>query len=305
VLVAVAVAAWVAIGLAGAWRYADGYSLYRGFAPPVTPRGVPVGRVVSDSFFSPALHRRESYYAYLPPHYAAMEQRGRHFPVIYLLHPPPGHPSVFFTAGELGVDANILIHQHRIRPLIAVVPDGRTAAFGDDTEWANARAGRYESFVLDVVHNVDHRYATLANRRHRVIGGLSEGGYGAVNIALHHLGTFGGTQSWSGYFLNSVRYSPVLAGETLTQVANNSPMLLAPYKSREIHALGLHAFLYTGRTDPEAGHRQLAPFAASLAHAGAKVRWAVYPGGHDWAVWRAQMPHMLELASGWFRTRAR
>lgn len=266
---------------------------------------MPVGRVVLSSFFSPALRRRESYYAYLPPHYAAQAARGRRFPVIYLLHPPPGHPVVFFTAGELAVDANVLIHQHRIRPLIAVVPDGRTAAYGDDTEWADARAGRYESFVLDVVRTVDHRYATLADRRHRVLGGLSEGGYGAVNVALHHLGTFGGTQSWSGYFLNTTRYSPVLAGETPTQVADNSPMLLAPYLSHRIHALGLHAYLYTGRADPEAGHRQLAPFAATLSRAGAKVHWAVYPGGHDWALWRGQMPHMLEVASGWFGARGR
>jgi enterochelin esterase-like enzyme len=302
-LIAVALAAWVAIGLAGAWRYAEGYSVYRGFPAPVTPRGVPAGRVLEASFFSPALHRRESYYAYLPPRYAAAVRRGRRFPVIYLLHPPPGHPSVFFTAGALAVDANVLIHRHRIAPLIAIVPIGRTSAFGNDTEWANARAGRYESFVLDVVHMADHRYATLADRRHRVLGGLSEGGYGAVNIALHHLRTFGGVQSWSGYFLNNPRYSPVLAGETPLELTDNSPMLLAPRLARAIHALGLHAYLYTGRADPEAGHRELAPFAATLARAGAHVHWAIYPGGHDWALWRAQMPHMLQVADAWFHAR--
>jgi enterochelin esterase-like enzyme len=39
-----------------------------------------------------------------------------------------------------------------------------------------------------------------------------------------------------------------------------------------------------------------------LARAGAQVRSAVYPGGHSWALWRGQMPHMLELASSWFRS---
>jgi enterochelin esterase-like enzyme len=299
---ALTAAVWVLLGLAGAWRYVDAYWTYRGFAPPVTPRGVAAGRVVQDSFVSRALHGRQSYLAYLPPHYARAARRGRRFPVLYLLHPPPGHSSIFFTAGALAVDANVLIHRHRIRPLIAVVPSGRTSAYGNDTEWANARAGRYEDFVLEVVRTVDGRFATLADRRHRVIGGVSEGGYGAVNLALHHLDTFGGVQSWSGYFLNSARYSPVLAGETPAQLADNSPLALAPRLAPALRRRGLHAFLYTGGSDPEAGHRQLRPFTAAFARAGAHVGSAVYPGGHDWALWRGQMPHMLELANAWFGT---
>jgi enterochelin esterase-like enzyme len=301
-LVALAVAVWALAGVAGAWRYAEMYLVYRGFPVPVTPRGVPTGRVVQASFVSRALGRRAAYLAYLPPQYARWARHGRGFPVLYLLHPPPGRASIFFTAGALAVDANVLIHEHRIRPLIAVVPNGRTSAYGNDTEWTNARAGRYEDFVLDVVHAVDRRYATVADRRHRVIGGLSEGGYGAVNIALHHLRTFAGVQSWSGYFLNSARYSPVLASETPGQVAYNSPLLRAPHLAPSIRRLGLRAFLYTGRSDPEIGGRELRPFAATLARAGAQVRSAVYPGGHDWALWRAQMPHMLEVANAWFHS---
>jgi S-formylglutathione hydrolase FrmB len=33
----------------------------------------------------------------------------------------------------------------------------------------------------------------------RAIGGLSEGGYGAINIALHHPREFSVVESWSGY----------------------------------------------------------------------------------------------------------
>ena len=49
--------------------------------------------------------------------------------------------------------------------------------------------GPYEgwrTFVSrDVVHAIDARYRTIAARDGRAIGGLSEGGYGALNIAMH------------------------------------------------------------------------------------------------------------------------
>jgi enterochelin esterase-like enzyme len=297
------IAAWLAAGLLGASEYVGNYFDYRGFPPPVTPAGVPVGSVRQFSFFSPALGRRASYLAYTPPGYAAQAARGRRFPVLYLLHPPPGVASVFFSAGAAAVDANVLIHARRIRPLLLVVPNGQTSAYGNDTEWANARAGRYEDFVIDVMHAVDRRFATVARRSGRVLAGLSEGGYGAVNVTLHHLHAFGGMQSWSGYFLNSAAYSHVLAGMSRAAIASNSPAELVPRIAPRIRALGLHAFLYTGASDHEPGHAELGPFVAELRRAGARTGMGVYPGGHDWQLWRRQMPHMLEVASAWFGAR--
>ena len=294
-----AVALWVLIGVIGAQQYVHGYWLYRGFPMPVTPKGIPAGRLVKSAFYSPALHARRVFYVYLPAGYAQAAARGRRFPVLYLLHAPPGRPAGFFSAGALGVDEDLLLHARRIRPLLIVVPNGKSATYGSDTEWANARAGRYEDFVLDVTRAVDRRYATLADRRGRVIGGLSEGGYAAVNIALHHLRVFGGVQSWSGYFLNSGRYSAVFAGAPAATVAYNSPALLVPKLARAIRRLGLHAFLYSGLGDHEPGRYQLPRFAALLRRAGARTGWALYRGGHDWGLWRRQGSHMLELASAW------
>jgi S-formylglutathione hydrolase FrmB len=298
---ALAAGLWLSVGMVGVDHYVQQYSMYRGFAPPVTPKGLPAGRVVKSLFYSPALRSRRAFLTYLPAGYARAAAHGRRFPVLYLLHAPPGHPSGFFDAGELGVDADVLAYHHRIRPMLIVVPNGKSGGrYHNDTEWANARAGRYEDFVLDVVRATDRRYATLADRTHRVIAGLSEGGYGAVNIALHHLRDFGGFQSWSGYFLNSARYSAVLAGESPEQIAYNSPAELVPKLAPEIRRLGLHAFVYSGRGDHEPGRYQLPGFAAELRRAGADVGAAMYRGAHDWGLWRRQGRHMLELANRWF-----
>src|SRR5437899_1688107 len=80
-------------------------------------------------------------------------------------------------------------------------PCASRGSLSEYTEWANTPHGRYESFVLEVVHQMDTRFPTVPRRRFRAIGGLSEGAYGAVNIALHHLTTFGTAESWSGYYL--------------------------------------------------------------------------------------------------------
>ena len=109
---------------------------------------------------------------------------GRRFPVLYLLHGFPGQPRVFVDAGALAVDEDVMIHRHRIRPMIVVMPAGPKGYFHGDTEWADGGAGPWMQDVLEVVRNVDHRYATRRDRRQRGIGGLSEGGYGAINIAL-------------------------------------------------------------------------------------------------------------------------
>src|SRR4051795_5015676 len=197
---AVVIAAGVAGGLVGAYVYVNRYMTYRGFAAPVTPAGVATGTVKLVRYHSRVVSHGARYVVYLPPHYAQQAARGRRFPVLYLLHGFPGIDTVFTDVGRAHVVANVLLHRHRIRPMILVMPAGLQGILHGDTEWADTGAGRWESFVLDVVRDVDHRFATIPDRAHRGIGGDSEGGYGPVNVALHHLDVFSVIQGWSAYF---------------------------------------------------------------------------------------------------------
>ncbi len=192
--------------------------------PLARPVGVAAGKVVKVNFFSPALGRRRSYLIYLPPGYSAAAARGTRFPVLYFLHGSPGWPSLVLNAGHLGVDADVLLHQHRIRPFLIVMPDGRNGTFRSDTEWANTRHGRYEGFVLDVVRAVDSRWSTIANRGGRALSGNSEGAYAAINLTLRDLNTFAVAESWSGYVKPTVKNGP-FAGEPAAQIAANDPAL--------------------------------------------------------------------------------
>jgi enterochelin esterase-like enzyme len=282
-------------GVHGAVVYGNNYYRFRGFPPPRTPKGVPNGRLVHVNFFSPALGQRRSYFIFLPPGYAAAAAHGRRFPVYYFLHGSPGTPTLVFNAGRIGVEYNILIHRHRIRPFLMVMPDGRNGTFRSDTEWANTRrGGKYASFVMDVVHAVDSRWATIPRRQDRMIAGNSEGAYGALNLALHDIGTFGSLQSWSGYTSESATSGP-FAGAPAAVIRANEPNLYLPRVAAAVKRHGLHAYLYTGAVDP--WRHQVIAFAHQLRAAGAKVSFSIWPGGHNWRLWRDHIGPMLVWAS--------
>jgi enterochelin esterase-like enzyme len=297
-LAAIAVA-WVAFGLWGGFVYVQQYNRYRGFPKPVTPAGIPRGTLRTISFHSGAINGQNRYLIYLPPGYAAAAAAGKRFPVLYLLHGVPGKMSAFTDVGAADVRANVLIAQHKIPPMILVMPAGEQGLSGD-TEWANTRNGKWMSFVRDVVRNVDHRFATLRNRQYRGIAGDSEGAYAAINIALHNLKLFSVAQSWSGYFVQQP--AGPFAGASPAVLRANSPAYYLPAVASQVRKLGLRAYLYQGIGDLHTPHA-IEHFSAMLHAAGARVRYGFFPGGHDWGLWRAQVPRMLVAAGRWFEQR--
>ena len=288
---------WVLAGLYGAWLYVHHYDLYRGFPPPTEPAGIPHGRLEQVAFHSPALGQRRQYLIYLPPGYRST----RRYPVLYLLHAPVGKAKNYIYAGGLGVRLDELLARRAIEPFLTVIPEGHTGVFGTDHEWANARDGRYEDFVLDTVRAVDSRWSTIDDRDARMIAGLSAGAYGAVNVALHHLDVFGGFESWSGYFTQTATLT--FSGASPAQLRANSPADYIPSVAPEIRSLGLHAYLYQGRTD-DVPVSSMVQFGRRLQAAGADVRMSVYGGKHNWALWRAHFSQMLRYAGLVLRVRS-
>lgn len=301
-IAAVVVIAWLAVGLIAAYAYAHRYAIYRGFAPPTTPAGVAAGTTRTITFRSPSVHQREQYIVYLPPGYARAAAQGRRYPVLYLLHGYPGKMPVWIHVDPVQVYADELIAHHRMPPTILVMPGGKSGTLGADTEWANTPTGNWMSFVLDVVRDVDHRFATKADRAHRGIAGTSEGAFGATNIALHHLGTFSVLESWGGYYTETP--SGAFTGASPAALRANSPAAYVGSLAGRIRRLGLHAWLYQGRSDP-LNPRLMLSFAAQLRADGADVRTALYRGGHDWGLFRHQTPHMLAAAARWLTQPAR
>jgi enterochelin esterase-like enzyme len=292
---AVAAVPVIALGLLGAYRYVNGYWLYRGFSKPhdpayVTSRGTALRlQVVSRALGG----RRQEVDVYLPPGYAAHPHR--RYPVLYLLHGEPGRPTAFLTTVRMGVVQDELVARHRARPMILVMPFGSTGTFTDE-EWANGIRPHegWATFVArDLVRFVDHRFRTIPHGWARGIGGLSEGGYGAINIALHHPGEFRLVESWSGYE-TADNLKSIFGGKPRLLRANtplDTITAAAPTLRRD------HTFfwIYTGRDDRFLPQNE--KFTTLLSRDGIAHRFYLVRGGHNWALWRGNAAYAYLAAS--------
>jgi enterochelin esterase-like enzyme len=283
------------LGGIGVYRYVDSYWLYRGFPPPKDPAWVTQrGRLETIRLTSRALGgRSQQVLVYLPPGYASSPQR--RYPVLYLLHGTPGTPTAMFNALNAGVIEDRLVAQHKLQPLILVFPNGSTS-FLEDKEWANGigRAQGWETFVArDVVRAIDRRYRTIPTAAGRALGGLSEGGYGSINIGLHHPRLFRVLESWSGY----MRADPIpsIFGQSQARLAYNSPSLYLPAVASALRRDHVHIWFYVCKHDefPSENRR----FASELTKYRILHTFLVVRGGHNWGAWRRNTPAALIEAS--------
>jgi len=224
---------------------------------------------------------------YLPPDFSPAVS----YPVVVFLHGFWGSPSSFVHGLRLAEAADTEIAAGRARPFIGVMPPGGPMTKTTSDEWAEV----WEDYVVrDVVPWVDSHFLTEPGRN--AIGGLSAGGYGAVDIGLRHPGMFRTLESWGGYF------RPFLDGPfahaTAADVRAHTPTLLAAQERRELRRLGTRFFLSTGTS----GHgdvkaRWTFEFSAELAKLRLAHRLWVLPARKHGHLFRAQLPPAIDYVS--------
>ncbi|MCA9900008.1 MAG: hypothetical protein H6654_02725 [Ardenticatenaceae bacterium] len=147
-------------------------------AVPITPSPTPCanpGRIETGTYSSVTAGSM-NYRIYLPPCYGA---DGRTYPTLYLLG---GNIHTDAIWDELGVDevaeAGILAAQWP--PLLIVLPDGGWVANN-----TSGGPGSFESVIMnDLLPTIEQTYCAWAAPAGRAIGGLSRGGYWALEISF-------------------------------------------------------------------------------------------------------------------------
>jgi enterochelin esterase-like enzyme len=294
-LLGAALAAFLAVGLIGLYRYIDNYWLYRGFAPPSDPAYVHVRGTTTRFYLASAAlgGRRQPIDVYLPPGY--LTHPHRRYPVTYLLHGVPGRPGAFLATVRAGVLEDELVAQRKLRPMILVMPFGSTGTFTDE-EWANgvSPGSGWETYLArDVVRAVDRRFRTIPAGRARALVGLSEGGYGAFNIGLHHPGEFRVLESWSGY--EHADDVGSVFGHQPALLRANSPAVTLGAAAAALRRSHTYLWFYSGTDDRF--RSQNAAFASALGQADLAHRFFLVRGGHNWALWRGNAARALLAAS--------
>jgi S-formylglutathione hydrolase FrmB len=109
--------------------------------------------------------------------------------VIYLLHGLAGHYDNWTDKTKLAEYAGAY-------KFIIVTPEGGDGWYTDSS---TTRNDRYESYILkELIPEIDRKFRTVPNRDHRLIAGLSMGGYGAIKFGLKYPKLFSLVGSFSG-----------------------------------------------------------------------------------------------------------
>ncbi len=164
---------------------------------------------------------------YLPPQYSQARYAHVRFPVVELFHGSPGTPLSWDTVLRVGQVADGLLAQHRIGPMVLVMPS-INAGGRSYQDCVNGPSVKDETYLLtDVRADVLARYRVSSDPFQWAVGGYSSGGYCAANLALRHPGSFGAAAVIEGYFRAADGPAgPALGGNAALEAAN-SPLYAA------------------------------------------------------------------------------
>jgi enterochelin esterase-like enzyme len=239
-----------------------------------------------------------SNYVILPPGYDT--DPARRYPVVYLIHGYPfGGPRDWLTSGDAPGTLLALQRATVIAPMIVVSVDLTAGHPSTDWEGLNVPGGpQLETYLAGtVVPAVDRRYRTLADRTHRALGGMSGGGFGALNIGLHHVGEFATLVIALPY--DDLNDSVGILDGHPAAIAANTPRRYLPAMEFSAPISVLLAVGTGAPTDVTTAHR----IAGALRARGQEAVVHAERGfNHTWHTARATLPYLLAFADQTFRT---
>ncbi len=268
------------LGLAVAYRTADGAHVEERFAPASDPLGMPASSV----------------WVYTPPGY---DRTGTtRYPVVYLIHGYPGTSADWFTAGRADEVLDAMIRTKAIPPVIVVSPDVNGGGIRDG-ECLNSLNGgpQVESWLYEeLVPWVDSSWLTQPDGQHRILGGMSAGGYCALDQGLRHPEVWGGIVALEGYG-DPGKSTAMAMGYDEAAFEKVSPSHYIPTMT---FPSKVPIFIDEGGLEDTAPMRLVAD---ALMKRAQPILFQIEAGQrHDWAMARTGMPYGLAYvvpALGW------
>jgi len=151
---------------------------------PVTACDQPAGRLVTEVLQSKVAAVPIVTHVYLPPCY---DPEHHVYPTLYLIHGTAYEQGGWLQNGVPQV-ADIQMSLGVLPPFIIVMPGAdMRASEASIYSWTNTGRGSYDDFLVnELVPYIESNYSTWASREGRAIGGISRGGYWAIEIGFAH-----------------------------------------------------------------------------------------------------------------------
>lgn len=230
----------------------------------------------------------------LPSSYAKSKTN---YPVVYLLHGAYGH----FRDWLKSTPDKMLVHNLADKyNIIIVMPEGENFSFYLDSP-VN-KESQFETYITkEVIQKIDKTYRTIAEKKGRVITGLSMGGHGALYLSTKHPELFAAAGSMSGAVdMGGIRnrdtpekinklMEPVFGPEGASQEVYDSHAVLGmidKIKANNLELIidcGVDDFLIEPNREL---HRR-------MVYAKVNHDYTERPGAHTWEYWENALPYHI------------
>lgn len=257
------------------------------------------------TMWSTSLGEEVRYRVALPPGYGAPENRGRRYPVIYLLHGLKGSSWDWFYIGRLHQVLAKRLRAGEMSEVIAVSMNGGASYWTRELDRVGRPGRDYARFLaVDFLAEIDRRFRTLRRRQHRSLVGLSMGGFGALSLGLLYPDRFGSAVSLSGALFRAVpsskkAYRAVWGDPPQSaHFERYSPFSLA---SRvEVNQEPPRIYIGCGRSDHSTYRERAAAMHERLESREIPHLYQEGEGGHSWSYWVGDSASWLNFVQAGF-----
>lgn len=262
-----------------------------------TVNEVPHGNVSKVWYDSPTLKMQRRMTVYTPAGY----DKGKDYPVLYLLHGAGGDEDAWTTLGRAQHILDNLIATGKAKPMVVVMTNGNPNCQAAPGEWS---AGQYipsfygyqgakpaatmdESFP-DVMNYVESHYKVAKDKAHRAICGLSMGGGHSFDISRRFPTKF----DYIGLFSAGLHVSTTVdfRNDFYKQLQGNEEaktQLATLFKNKpKLYWIGM------GKTDFL--YKSSADLRRYFDEKGYKYTYLETEGGHIWRNWRVYLTEFAQ-----------
>ncbi len=264
----------------------------------------------SQRFDSAALGGPMKYSVYLPTGYHDPRQKDRLYPVVYLLHGVGDNERSWPAYARLEAMMDRLIGAGDIAPVIVVAPAGKKSWWSDTADVGGA--GNYLTAVRDdLPQHIEATYRAMTSREGRAITGQSMGAFGAFRIAFERPDLYVATAGMSPalWWRVDESFEMFPRGEKIFDGSFGRPFQARRFLEQHPRAFldtlkaydgEIGVFLHSADDDGFGGHISTMKLYMLMQEKKIKTELRIVDGGHDWKVWRRDLPEILRWFDGFF-----
>ena len=259
---------------------------------------VPHGNVAKVWYDSPTLKMQRRMTIYTPAGY----DKGKNYPVMYLLHGAGGDEDAWTTLGRAAEIMDNLIAKGLAKPMLIVMPNGNTNCQAAPGAWSKgmyvpsfmgsldqpAVASMDESFP-DIVKYVESHYKVAKGKKNRAICGLSMGGGHSFATSKRYPDMF----DYVGLFSAGLHISGDNQGKSFYQMLQESTEVKAQLAKLFAAKPALY-WIAIGKTDFL--YQQNADLRRYFDEKGYPYEYLETEGGHIWRNWRIYLTEFAQKA---------